>query len=168
MRSLYDCWVILAVILYMACSYSLRSGSVRASSYVVDRTRQQPHRRCHGGKMYYTPLILNTERNRPILGVCDSSCLPINSTIHSMLHPQIASAVVDHSFLWYCDDTITLPENDLDPKLHAHKFPFHARTCFVDRSLDRGVSAQIEFEKVRARRCCRRHSSCADVRCSGL
>lgn len=128
------------VLLFQVCRLSLAAAFLQFSPEVIDRARQQPHKRCHGNKMHYTPLVLNTDKDRPILGVCDSSCMPINTkSINGVLKP---------SLLWYCDSTVTLPENDLDPELYAHKFPFHARTCFVDHSSNRGLAAQIEFEKV--------------------
>lgn len=136
----------------MVLLYSIRISSIAAnflevSLEVVDRARQQPHKRCHGAKMHYTPLVLNNGRDRPILGVCDSSCLPISSASRSS-KLGISGSAAEALLLWSCDDTVTLPENDLDPELYARKFPFRARTCFVDKSLDGGLTAQVEFEKV--------------------
>ncbi|PWY99867.1 hypothetical protein BCV70DRAFT_114173 [Testicularia cyperi] len=49
--------------------------------------------------------------------------------------------------VWYCDETVTLPEDDLDPDEYKDKFPFNARTCFATNGEDHGRYAQIMFEK---------------------
>ncbi|KAN0064647.1 hypothetical protein ACQY0O_002277 [Thecaphora frezii] len=116
----------------------------------------KPTERCSGQKMYYTPLLSPSGES---LGVCDSSCLSIaapppavkrkRTGIKRLDHPASSSSAATTP-PYRCDETKTLPEDDLDPEEDGKRFPFHMRTCRLVNSAattEDEKAAQVAFEQ---------------------
>ncbi|PWN48768.1 hypothetical protein IE53DRAFT_178124 [Violaceomyces palustris] len=180
---------------YVKVASRRRGQETAAANEVLGRQEQlrkaskaQPHLRCGGSKMYYTPLVIRRrnpsaidekeqkgEEEEEELGICDSSCEPISNTSGEEEEVVVVGVTErggsrkrgrmrrgggeggqaggqGRRRLYECDETTTLPEDDLDPNVFKEKFPFHARTCFVrsqgqERAEDGGRKAQIVFER---------------------